>query len=154
MTPKVQALLQSTLPTFSGNVLWGTSTVQEGVSYPSSGQAIVVSCCGSDITPHPLYVPGSNSYVDPAFANTTDLLANRVGAPTCASPDTVTCMATVIADLVPSAGAASGKGYRTPGPCAANADYPAWLKGVVYLHWTGTAITQNKGLVYGQPCGT
>jgi hypothetical protein len=31
--------------------------------------------------------------------------------------------------------------------CNANTDYPTWLKGIVYLHWTGSAVVQNFDLV-------
>lgn len=30
--------------------------------------------------------------------------------------------------------------------------YPAWLKGIVYLQWNGTSLTENSGLVT-KPCG-
>jgi hypothetical protein len=56
----------------------------------------------------------------------------------------------VVADLAPSGGAA-GKGYQPPGPCAADAYYPAWLKGVVYLSWKGSSVSENPGLI-SKPC--
>jgi hypothetical protein len=56
----------------------------------------------------------------------------------------------VPADLTPS-GAAAGRGYKAPGACAADAYYPAWLKGVVYLSATGATLTENPGLVT-KPC--
>ena len=63
----------------------------------------------------------------------------------------------VISDLVPTASGTAGKGYQLPsitcittGPVAS--DYPTWLKGIVYLHWNGTSITENAGLVT-KPCG-
>ena len=43
-------------------------------------------------------------------------------------------------------------GYQPPGACAPDAYYPAWLKGIVYLHWNGSVITENTGLV-NKPCG-
>lgn len=107
---------------------------------------------------------GTNTYVNPAFNNTTDLLANWVGAPNCTGFENVTqCMGynagttvltanTPIYDLTPTAGGTSGKGYQLPGACAANADYPVWLKGVIYLHWDGTNLTEKDGLVT-KPCG-
>jgi hypothetical protein len=59
-----------------------------------------------------------------------------------------------IYDLTPTAGGTAGKGYQPPGACAADPDYPTWLKGVVYLQWnSGTgAITENAGLI-NKPCG-
>jgi hypothetical protein len=75
-------------------------------------------------------------------------------APNCSSfTDVVTCMNTgnsVAADLASSASPTTG--YQVPGPCAADALYPTWLKGIVYLQLTGTTITENAGLVT-KPCG-
>ena len=42
-------------------------------------------------------------------------------------------------------------GYQPPGPCAADPYYPAWLKGIVYLSWNGSSITENDGLIT-KPC--
>ncbi len=108
---------------------------------------------------------GLNVYEDPAFANMTDLLANRVGNPTCAGfVNTTQCMGwnantktlttlSVIGDLIPSASGTTGKGYQLPSTiCASNPLYPTWLKGVVYLQWSGSALTENAGLV-NKPCG-
>ena len=111
---------------------------------------------------------GTNTYVSPAFTNTTDLLANRLGAPNCTGfTNTTACNGynattstlttpSIISDLVPTAGGMTGKGYQLPSTTCASggvvADYPAWLKGVVYLHWNGTSITENADLVT-KPCG-
>ena len=58
----------------------------------------------------------------------------------------------VISDLVPTASGTSGKGYQKPSTtCAANADYPTWLKGIVYLQWNGSSLTENGDLVT-KPC--
>jgi hypothetical protein len=107
---------------------------------------------------------GTNTYTNPAFANTTDLLANRVGVPNCSGYTTTTaCMGwdantrtlttpSIISDLVPAASGTSGKGYQKPSTtCAANADYPTWLKGIVYLQWNGSTLTENGDLVT-KPC--
>ena len=116
---------------------------------------------------------GTNTFIDPAFRNVTDLLASRNGAPPntgsgapCSGFTNVTaCIGGynavtstlttpgVISDLTPTAGGTSGKGYQVPSlTCNTNADYPTWLKGIVYLHWTGTAVVQNFDLVTLQ-CG-
>jgi hypothetical protein len=107
---------------------------------------------------------GANTYVNPAFRNTADLISNRSGVPNCSGFTNVTaCMgwnantstlatASVISDLVPTATGTAGKGYQLPSTtCAANADYPTWLKGVVYLHWNGSALSENRDLVT-KPC--
>jgi len=113
--------------------------------------------------------PGTPGGVGPAFTNTADLLANRQGVPNCSGFENVTqCMGwnavtgvlttpSVISDLVPTASGTAGKGYQMPsincvttGPIVA--DYPVWLKGIVYLHWNGTSLSENSGLVT-RPCG-
>jgi len=49
-------------------------------------------------------------------------------------------------------GSAAGFGYQPPAPCAGDAYFPTWLKGVVYLSWNGSSITENPGLIT-KPCG-
>ena len=115
---------------------------------------------------------GTNTFINPAFQNTADLLANRVGAPNCTGfASTTACMGwnaqtsklttpSVISDLIATAigsapyySAVAGKGYQLSSTtCAANSDYPKWLKGVVYLYWNGSTLTENAGLVT-KPCG-
>jgi hypothetical protein len=105
---------------------------------------------------------GTNTYMDPLFANTTDLLTNRVSTPNCSGYSNVAaCMGwngtsatnpSVIYDLTPTASGTAGKGYQPPGPCTADPYFPTWLKGVVYLQWNGTSITENSGLIT-MPCG-
>jgi hypothetical protein len=108
---------------------------------------------------------GTNTYGDPTFNNTTDLLANQVGTPACTAFENVAqCMGynavtttltnpSVIYDLTPSAGGTSGNGFQLPTTtCAPNADFPIWLKGLNYLHWTGSTIQQKAGLA-STPCG-
>ena len=93
---------------------------------------------------------GTNTYGDPGFATPASLPST---APSCAGHETTTdCMvaAGVVADLTPSGGAA-GKGYQPPKACAADPYYPAWLKGIVYLHANGSTITENTGLIT-KPC--
>ena len=107
---------------------------------------------------------GTNTYTAPNFTNTTDLLANQVGVPNCTGfANTTECMGwnantktlttpSVISDLVPTASGTTGKGYqRASTTCAANADYPTWLKGIVYLQWNGSSLTENSDLVT-KPC--
>ena len=148
--------------TISGNALWGNATSPEGASYPNAGQPIITVCCSGS----PAYVPGSNTFVDPAFTNATDLLTNRVSTPTCtsyensaqcmgydASTSTLTAL-TPIADLVPTAGSAIGKGFQVPSTtCAANSDYPTWLKGIVYLHHEGGGVLRSRSGLVTKPCG-
>jgi hypothetical protein len=107
----------------------------------------------------------ANFYVDPGFANTADLITNHNGTPNCsgfmnstacmgynADTRTLTALST-IADLQANCANCRGKGYQLPSTsCNINADYPAWLKGVVYLHWDGTRVTQRRDLVT-VPCG-
>lgn len=113
---------------------------------------------------------GTNTYTDPNFTNTSDLVSNWVGVPNCTGFVTVTaCMGynantqtlttnTPISDLSPTAAGMSGKGYQLPSTTcssgAANGTYPSWLKGIVYLHYNSTSgiITENGDLVT-KPCG-
>jgi hypothetical protein len=101
---------------------------------------------------------GINLYLDPNFHSTADLLANHMGAPNCSGFANVTaCMGwdgttltpfSVIYDLTPTAAAAAGKGYQVPRACAADPEYPTWLKGIVYLrHLGGAVIVESAGLV-------
>ena len=97
------------------------------------------------------YKSGNTLGSDPGFANPTAL---PTSGPSCASySDAYSCMhaAGVDTDLVPSASGTSGKGYQSPGACASNIYYPMWLKGVVYLEWKGTTITETAGLIT-KPC--
>jgi len=113
---------------------------------------------------------GTNIYTDPLFANTTDLINNRSGTPNCSGFLSVTaCMGwnattgvlttpSVISDLQASCAQCAGKGYQLPSTtCTANAEYPTYLKGIVYLHavngfTAGTPIVQKPDLVT-RPCG-
>ncbi len=137
------------------NIFKGLATSCDGSSCDSSDN--VVAFNGQSY--------GTNTYVDPAFTNATDLISNRNGAPNCSGFTNVTaCMGydattgtlttpSVISDLTPTASGMTGKGYQRPSmTCAPNADFPTWLKGLVYLHWTGTQVEQLPGLV-SVPCG-
>lgn len=168
---------------------------------------------------------GTNTYTNPSFTNTTDLLANQIGAPNCSGfTNTTACMGwnantstlttpSVISDLVPTAGGSASKGYQLPSTtCGSEStftgsitgttltisgaagtpvsigemvtggtvsaatyitagsgtswtvnnsqsasatgatNYPLWLKGIVYLQWNGTSLTENADLVT-KPCG-
>lgn len=110
---------------------------------------------------------GTNFYIDPVFKSTSDLVTNHFGAPNCSGFSNVTaCIGwnqgaqtitalSVIDDLTPTAGSAIGKGYQVPKACAADTDYPTWLKGVVYLQASGfvngATITEKAGLI-SKPC--
>jgi hypothetical protein len=113
---------------------------------------------------------GTNFFTDPLFASATDLLANWVGAPNCAGFETATqCMGwnastktlttlTPISDLQASCTNCGGKGYQLPSiTCAANANYPTWLKGINYLHaldgFVANSRIQEKSGLHTKPCG-
>jgi hypothetical protein len=112
---------------------------------------------------------GTDIYVDPAFNNTTDFLNNQMGVPNCSAfTNTVACMGwnhltqtainpSVIYDMTATCAQCVGKGYQPPPrQCAADSDYPPWLKGINYLTasgWTnGATIVENWGLS-AKPCG-
>jgi hypothetical protein len=93
---------------------------------------------------------GRNIFNDPGFANPNGL---PTGAPNCGSyTNTTACMNqgyNVAANLKPSV--AVGYGYQPPGPCKPDPYFPVWLKGVVFLHWNGSTLTENAGLIT-KPC--
>lgn len=110
---------------------------------------------------------GTNCLTDPTFTNLTDLVNNQNGAPpSCTGKenvvqcvggyDAVTGTLTTpgrISDLQPGCTNCAAKGYQLPSmACAADAEFPVWLKGIVYLHWTGSALQQKAGLA-SRPCG-
>ena len=110
---------------------------------------------------------GTNYYEDPLFANENDLLTNHIGPPDCTGfENVVQCMGwdartgtltanSKIADLTANCAHCAGKGYQRPTmTCpATNSNFPPWLRGVIYLHWTGTQVEQRAGLLAGVPCG-
>src|SRR5258707_2883495 len=100
---------------------------------------------------------GTNIYVNPNYANESDLNTNWLGAPDCTGfPSTTRCMGynpltstltpnTPIADLQASCTGCSGKGYQLPTTvCNTNAEFPAYLKNLVRLSWnsSNSTITQ------------
>jgi hypothetical protein len=96
------------------------------------------------------WIWGTNVYDDPGFINPGALPTSALH---CEGYVTTTaCMIArgVVGNLRPSGGAV-GKGYQPPGECAENLYYPRWLKGIIYLLWTGSALTQNAGLIT-KPC--
>lgn len=110
---------------------------------------------------------GTNTYGGLTFNNTSDLLTNwTTSVPNCTGKEnTVQCMGydafsgtlttnTPISDLTTTTSGTSGKGYQKPAQTcpATDADFPSHLKGLVYLHWTGTQVEQRAGLV-NVPCG-
>jgi chitodextrinase len=106
---------------------------------------------------------GVETYENPDFNNPTDFVNNLYGVPNCTGfTNTVACMGwdfstqtatnpSVIYDMTPTAAGTAGKGYQPPAACQPDPDYPTWLKGIVYLQWNGSSITENAGLVT-KPC--
>ena len=95
---------------------------------------------------------GTNSYTNPGFANPSAL---PTSAPNCDNyANTTDCMngRYRVAASLGASGAAGRYGYQPPGPCAPDPQFPIWLKGVVYLHWNGSRLTENSGLIT-KPCG-
>ena len=93
---------------------------------------------------------GANTYNDPGFANPNDLPTR---APKCSGyTNTTACMNEgymIAANLNPSI--AVGKGYQPPGLCKSDPYFPTWLKGVVFLRWNGSTLTEDGGLIT-KPC--
>ena len=150
----------------SANLTWGGAGTQN-IFYGIAGTCSASCDGGNNVVAYNGGSFGTNTYVDAAFSNTTDLLANWAGSPAswCSGyADVVSCMGgnyvtqakrslSVIGDLNATAGGTSGKGYQLPATaCQADADYPTYLKGIIYLQWNGSSITENPGLVT-KPCG-
>jgi hypothetical protein len=100
---------------------------------------------------------GTNTFSDPGLTSPGTLPTTAPNT-TCASyTNVVDCMNTglgIYSKIKPTI-APTSIGYQPPGPCTADADYPTWLKGVVYLQasgWVnGATITEKAGLVT-KPC--
>jgi hypothetical protein len=160
-----------------GGATWGSW--KEGTAVGAGLQNVLwdqqTSCMGDCLTTppytssyynnNPVASPSQNTYANPNFTNTADLMTNRIGVPNCKGyTNTTACMGwnaatgnlttpSVISDLTPTATGTSRKGFQRPTTtCAANSDYPTWLKGIVYLHWNGSSLTENSDLVT-KPCG-
>lgn len=136
------------------NVTWG-GTVTQNIFLGQVGSCIGGASCDStnSVAAFNGGSYGTNTYADPGFANVTDLLTSWSGAPNCSSYANVNaCMARAIADLTPTASGMTGRGYQPPGPCTADPYFPTWLKGVVYLSWNGSTLSENTGLIT-KPCG-
>jgi hypothetical protein len=155
---------------YAGTVIGNTGANPASQNIFKSQQSSCASTCdrGNNVVSFGSSRPlGVNTYVDPAFNNTIDLLANRMGTPNCSGFENVTqCMGydastealtnpSVIYDLTATAEGTTEKGYRRPSStCVATAsdpDFPVWLKGIVFLHWTGSIVQRRFGLV-NVPC--
>lgn len=143
-----------------GQVRSGANNIIQGT--PSPAHDIVTNDGAS---------AGINTSQNPSFANLTDLLANRIGVPTCtgfinttgclgwnANTQTLTPL-TIIADLQAGCAACGGKGFQNPSTnCSSQTDlvtdYPTWLKGLVYLHYnSGTGVITENADLATKPCG-
>jgi hypothetical protein len=101
----------------TGSNASGSNTVTDTWGYNSAGNTFGISGCSGFS-----YGPGNTStnpgYTSPAVP----------GAPSCGSYSSVpACMATMIANFVPTTSGASGYGYQTPGPKAYDPLFPQWL---------------------------
>lgn len=145
-------------PANSQNILSGQATTCNNVCDSGSSPFNAVQFNSQGL--------GVNTYVNPVFNDTADVLANRIGTPNCSGFETTTACSgwvhatqtatnpSLIYGMTATAGAAAGKGYQPPltGCIASDPDFPVWLKGIVYLHWTGSVIQQKAGLA-NRPCG-
>ena len=154
------------------NLIVGGSSAQNVFSGMAPSCAGVSCDPGNNITEYNNNTLGINFYVNPGFNNTSDLLSNRNGIPNCTGfANTTSCMGynpntqiltnpSAIYDLQPTCGAnCAGKGFQNPSAVCVSSgplstDYPAWLKGIVYLQWNACThtITENNDLVT-KPCG-
>lgn len=163
----VSALL---LTSFTGTMTIGGSGTQNVLRANNSSCKAGAGQCNSTFdaeafSPATAANLGTNTYSNPSFTNTTDLLANQVGAPNCTGYATTTACAgynvltqtlttpSIISDL--QATGFPGAGFQLPSAtCAANADYPSYLKGLNRLQWNSgnSTITVIDDLA-SKPCG-
>lgn len=97
------------------------------------------------------WVFGTNTYADPSLAGPASLPS---AAPDCTSRQNVTdCMLNKygVYNAIRPTSAPSTVGYRPPTSCGPDELYPTYLKGIVYLHWDGTHLTEVDGLLT-KPC--
>lgn len=135
-------IFQANIQTQNGNAVYGflvgTGVFQSNATNTVSGNVIFGVGGNNTSNQGTGFSYGSNTLATPNFVAP----AVPGSAPNCTGFATTTaCMATVAANFVAQAGAASGKGYQSPGACAPNALYPVWLKGIV-----------PNGLI-NKPCG-
>jgi hypothetical protein len=131
--------------TISGNYIWQSN--------PGTSRRVGIPNTDIRINGHQnnmTFPFGLNVYSDPGFANPNDL---PTSAPNCNEyTNTTACMNEgykVTANLKPKV--AVGKGYQPPQSCRPDPYFPIWLKGVVFLHWNGSNLTENAGLIT-KPC--
>jgi hypothetical protein len=156
--------------TFDPNLVIGGTGTQNYIK--GLATSCVGSFCDSGSTPisaitfDTINNLGTNIYASPNFNNPSDFVTNRYGVPNCSGfISTTACMGwvfatqtatnpSVIFDMTPTTAGAIGKGYQPPLTSCASSDpdYPTWLKGIVYLHWNGSSLTENSDLIT-KPCG-
>jgi hypothetical protein len=141
------AILTNSNVSISGNYIWNShppTTTATGASNT------IVHNGESDESASWMF--GTNTYDDPGLTNPASLPTE---APDCAGyATTVSCMNAKynVYNLIKPTIAATSVGYQPPGSCTQAPYYPTWLKGVVYLHWDGTDLTEVDGLIT-KPCG-
>lgn len=134
-------IFQATVASVNGHTVNGAIVANGDATISISGNYILgVGGNNTSIVTSPGFSYGSNTLATPDFTNPT-----VPGTPTCtASATTTACAAAmgIIANFTPRTIGAVGKGYIAPGACAPNANFPAWLAGIL-----------PTGLIT-QPCGT
>jgi hypothetical protein len=161
------------------NIFWDVTPRQQYNFSPTSGVAPIVAIGTNGTIGLQATDSGPlDLYQNPNFKNPTDLINNHLGVPNCSGfINTTQCagwnavtqtmtVQSIIDDLKPNcSGLANvgntqwcgGKGYQPPTTTCVSSgdiatDFPPWLKGLVYLHWTGSAVEQRFDLAT-LPCG-
>ncbi len=123
-------LIQSTIPTPQAKGgKWADAIFNGYCSQVTISNSFVWGANGRYIGGEPMagqFLPTqiNVSKANPNFVNPHLLTA----APDCRTEtSTVDCMAQLIADFTPQATGAIGLGYRKPGACAPNPDWPPWI---------------------------
>lgn len=163
INPELSGVLSGGPITISNNYFWNSAAPTSNVYNATNNNVFYTDTlasngCGSGTTRCTTFVFGTNTYSDPGLSSPSTLLPT---APDCTGYENVTtCMLskyTVDAKVAPS-NAPTSIGYQKPGSCStkvlANSTnaFPTWLKGIIYLHWTGSGVQQKTGLIT-MPCG-
>lgn len=141
----------------TGNYIWNNH-VPTANGYSNTNNNVYLDVDGNG-TRDATFTLGTNTYSDPGLASPSTLWST---APDCTGFENVTtCMLTgfgVYTKITPS-NAPTTIGYIPPSTgCSTTTlsngttSFPSWLKGIVYLHWTGSIIQQRAGLITA-PCG-
>lgn len=139
VTTAIGNILEATLAVQNFRPIYGVAVYEGGPTNVIRGNYILgVGGNNAENADSRGFSFGANTYATPNFFS-----PSIPGTPNCSGFATTTaCMKATIADFVPRAPGARRLGYKVPGPCTPDPQFPIWLKGVIPV-----------GLIT-KPCGT